>query len=412
MLKAIIFDMDGVIIDSEPQHARAALQVLQKHNAPADLAYCMRFIGSSTKNMAENCVRDFHLSLSPEQLLSEMNEAKQKLVQEEGYLPVKGVQSLIASLHKAGYLLAVASSSSQREIQQAVKALGLQKYFHKLISSSSVSRPKPAPDTFLLALERLGVSPKETLIIEDSDFGAEAAASAGVTCIGYLNTHSGNQSLQKAAVIVSSFEGLEPSFFSNVLKRSQGEPVVIADTRRLIIREITERDIPEIYRIYQDPAVRQYIDNIEDYLEEEMEKQRAYIQNVYSFYGYGLWGVYSKTSHKLIGRCGIENQVIDNREEIALSYLLDKEHWGYGYALECCRAVFRYAAEELGIERIVALIRKDNIRSLHTAQKLDMKPEKEVLYKGQQHILYVKEHLCTGLLCRAGQSESVNTNFP
>lgn len=390
MLKAIIFDMDGVIIDSEPQHARAALQVLTDYGVSTDLEYCYSFIGSSTAEMAKTCVRQFHMSVSPEQLLAEINQAKAKLVRKEGYTPLPGVKELIQQLYKEGIALAIASSSSLAEIQHVVKTLGIQKYFDKLVSTAQVARPKPAPDIFHLTLAKLGVSPREALVIEDSQLGTEAAAAAGLTTVGYLNVNSGNQALEKAFVLLTSFQDLKPVFFENVLKRSHGEPITIANTRRLIIRELSEEDIPQIYQIYSDPQIRQYIDNIDDYLEAEMEKQRAYIRNVYSFYGYGLWGVFSKTSRQLIGRCGIENQVIDGREEIALSYLLDSQHWGYGYAIECCNAALLYANQELDIHRIVALIDQTNVRSLHTAQNLGMKPEKEVIDQGKKYTLYVK----------------------
>ena len=119
-----------------------------------------------------------------------------------------------------------------------------------------------------------------------------------------------------------------------------------------------------------------------------MEKQKAYIKNVYAFYGYGLWGVFSKTTGKIIGRCGIENHMVDGQEEIMLSYLLDSQHWGYGYALECCHAVLEYVREELDIHRVVAVIDVSNSRSIKTAQKLGMECEKDFVYNGRNAHLY------------------------
>lgn len=391
MLKAIIFNMDGVIIDSEPQHARAALQVFEQNGVQTDLDYCTSFIGSSTKHMAEVSIKKFHMDISVEELLKQNNQAKADLAAKEGYMPISGIQTLLEELHRHNIRLALASSSSRREIDNVVKALGISKYFDKLISGSHMDHPKPAPDIFQLTLEKLGVSPKEALVIEDSENGTEAATAAGITTIGYLNPHSGNQSLSKAAVIVSSFEGLDTAFFENVLRRSQGEPVIIANTKRLIIRELSTDDVENMYQIYRDPQIREFVDNIDDYKQAEKDKLNAYIKNVYSFYGYGLWGVFSKTTHGLIGRCGIENQIIDGREEIMLSYLLDSQHWGYGYAIECCKAVLLYARDELAIERVVAVIDKRNTRSIHTAIKLGMKPEKELVYQNRDSILYVKK---------------------
>ena len=388
MLKAVIFDMDGVIIDSEPQHARAALRVLNRHGANADYDYCSSFIGSSTKVFTQDIMKRFPLSISLEDLLEEMNLEKKKILKEEGYAIIEGITDLIKKLYHAGIRLAIASSSSPTEIENTVKALHIKKYFTKLISCAHVEHPKPAPDSFLLALKELGVSPQETVVVEDSCFGSQAAKAAGIPCVGYLNPHSGNQDLSAANVLLESFVGIDERFFHNILCRSLGKPVMIADTKRLFIRELEPKDIKEIYQIYKDPDIRQYIPDIDDYLEEEMKKQEAYIKNVYSFYGYGMWGIFSKTSKKLIGKCGIENLEVDGKNEIVLSYLLDTNHWGYGYALECCRAVFTYTKEELDIKRIVAVIDKKNTRSQNTAKNLGMTIEKEIPYKGHDCYLY------------------------
>lgn len=388
MVKAVIFDMDGVIIDSEPQHARAALRIFSRYGIDVDENYLAKYIGSSTKRMAEEMVDQFQLSVTPEELLKELNEEKRVVLKEEGYQVLPGVIELIKSLHHAGIRLAIASSSSPAEIEHTAKTLGIKKYFDKLVSSSHVPNPKPAPDTFELALKELGASPKETMIIEDSGYGCQAAKAAGVVCVGYVNPHSGKQDLSSADVLLESFEGIDLRFFDNVLHRSLGVPVTIASTKRLIIRELATEDIKEIYAMYEDPDVRRFIPDIDDYLDVEMEKQAAYIRNVYSFYGYGIWGVYSKTSKKLIGKCGIENQMVDGKEEITLSYLLDSKYWGYGYAIECCKAVFAYAKSQLDITRIVAVIDSKNTRSINTAKNLDMTFEKEISYKNRTCLLY------------------------
>lgn len=388
MLKAIIFDMDGVIIDSEPQHEKAALRVFSRYGLDVDEKYHAKYIGSSTRKMAEETIAQFQLSVSTEQLLEELNHEKKVVLQEEGYQPLPGIVDLIKKLYREGIRLAIASSSSPSEIEHAAKALGVKKYFDKFISSAHVQNPKPAPDTFLKALKELGVSPKETVIIEDSCNGCLAAKAAKTACVGYVNPHSGSQDLSRADVLLESFEGIDKRFFTHILQRSQGLPVTIANTRRLIIRELTTEDTKEIYKMYRDPDIRRFIPEIDDYLEIEMEKQAAYIRNVYSFYGFGIWGVYSKTSGNLIGKCGIENQMIDGKEEISLSYLLDSKYWGYGYAIECGRAVFSYAASQLDITRIVAVIDEKNTRSIHTAQNLNMIFEKEIMHKNRKCLLY------------------------
>ena len=104
---------------------------------------------------------------------------------------------------------------------------------------------------FYFALKELGVSPQETVVVEDSCFGSQAAKAAGIPCVGYLNPHSGNQDLSAANVLLESFVGIDERFFHNILCRSLGKPVMIADTKRLFIRELEPKDIKEIYQIYK-----------------------------------------------------------------------------------------------------------------------------------------------------------------
>ena len=112
MLKAVIFDMDGVIINSEPGHAKAALEVLRKYNVDTDASYCKGFIGSSTKSMCEDAIKRFGMDITAEELLAGINRAKKELVLKEGYPVIDGITELVKRLYKAGYKLAVASSSS------------------------------------------------------------------------------------------------------------------------------------------------------------------------------------------------------------------------------------------------------------------------------------------------------------
>lgn len=324
-------------------------------------------------------------------IIFDMNEViVNRTPDQDEYKPVAGIQTLLEELHKNQIRLAVTSFSSHREIEGITRSFGLQKYFDKLFYAPEGTAPFPSPDFFLYAVEKMGLSLREVLVVSASQEGILAADAAGIASVGYYNALAGDQPLDKAAVVVGSLEDLDTMFFENVLRRSLGEPVTIANTRRLIIRELAENDIEDMYQIYQDPQVKIYIDNIDDYKEAEANKLRAYIKNVYSFYGYGLWGVFSKTTKGLIGRCGIENHMIDGKDEIMLSYILDSQHWGYGYALECCKAVLSYAKDELGIERVVAVIDKKNQRSINTVTKLGMTPEKEIQYQNRDSILFAK----------------------
>lgn len=389
MLKAVIFDMDGVIIDSEPLHLLSTQRTLSAYNVDLPMDYLYQFVGSTTANMFETIRSDYQLSVDLNELIELDSKNCKAIYEEKGMIPVDGIQELIKSLYNHGIKLAVASSSPLKRIEAVTKKFGIQKYFTKLISGTTVANPKPAPDIFLETLKQLGVNKKEAVIIEDSKNGTLAAKAADIACIGFINPSSGNQDLYAATAATDSLRALNYKYISDILNRANKIPLTIKETKRLIIRELSVDDVPKLYQIYQNKEVQQYIEKLDEYLEIEIEKQKAYIKNVYSFYGYGLWGVFEKGTNTLIGRCGIQNQTIDKRPEIELSYLLDREHWGCGYAIECCKAVLDYATNELNMNRIVAAIAKENVRSINVAKKLGMKMEKEIFYHGFPCYLYV-----------------------
>lgn len=389
MLKAVIFDMDGVLIDSEPLHTKAVIMAMAKYNTSLTEEYCMKFIGSTARHMLETIQREYMLSAPIEELMEANNSAIKELLAREGYPVIPYAKELIQDLASNGIKIAIASSSPMEDIKDTVNNLNLSSYISAVVSGTEVSSPKPAPDIFVRTADLLGVDASECVVIEDSYNGVTAAGAAGMTIIGFLNPNSGTQDLSQVNFVIEGFEEINTKFIVQIYQRSNNEAVTIATTERLIIRELTIDDIKTMYHIYQSPEVRQFVDDIDDYLNVEIEKHKAYIKNVYSFYGYGYWGVFSKTTGELIGRCGIQNNEIDGKTEIELGYLLDINYWGFGYAIECTQSVVDYAFNELGIPRIVAVIDKINYRSRRVADKIGMKIEKSIEYHKRDCYLYV-----------------------
>lgn len=372
MLKAVIFDMDGVIIDSEPMHARAALLAFEKYSKAITLEYVTSFIGSTTYYMCKKAAEDFHLNVSLEELLQENNQMKAYLLKTEGHTVIPYIIELMRDLHHNGIKLIIASSSSCEEIEEVIEALSISQYLDGYVSGTTVARPKPAPDIFLAAAKALITAPEECIVIEDSCNGVHAAYDAGITCVGFRNPNSGNQDLSKAALLVEGFEEVNYAFLKNFYN-SIHTSKLITKTDKFIIRELAESDIPALFEIYQQPGIRQFTEGITQNLETEKEKHKAYIKNIYHFYGYGLWGVFLEDSQKLIGRCGIEFKMLDGEEIYELGYLIRQEYQGMGYAFEFVHEVIHYCFQELQIPRIVAVIYKENIRSISLARRLGLK---------------------------------------
>lgn len=387
MLKAVIFDMDGVIVDSEPLHAEAAQITMKDYGIQLPVSYFLNFVGSTTRHMYDVIISEYKLSITADELLEKNKFYCKKLYEERGRTPVDGAIELIKELSSHGLKLAIASSSTPEQIQVVVDEFGLSSYFTCLASGAALGKPKPNPDVFLEALRLLEVNADEAIVIEDSNNGVLAANNASIACVGFLNPHSGKQDLYSAAAATDSLSALTTEYLSQVLDRFHGIPLTIGTTNRLILRELTMEDIKDLHQIYQNKDICQYVPSMAS-LEEELEKHAAYIQNVYPFYGYGLWGIFSTKNNILIGRAGIQNQTIDGQDELELCYLVANEYQNQGYATEAGRKIIDFAIKELDAPRLVAVIAKGNDTSCQVAKKLGMAYEKDVTYQGFDCYLY------------------------
>ncbi len=388
MLKAVLFDMDGVIIDSEPQHARAAVLALKKFNINISIDYAYQFIGTTTYHMCRKIIEDFSMNITPEELLKANEVAKDQLTQTEGYITIPYIVDLMKDLHSHGIKMMIASSSSGTSIQDVMRHLGIEDILDGYISGTTVAHPKPAPDIFLAAASKLGVAPSECLVIEDSYNGVTAAAAAGIPAIGFLNPNSGKQDLSKAAILIEGFDEVDYAFLDKVYQHAYMQPATILTTERLILRELSIEDMDPLNNICSKAGVREYVMDFSDHLIEEKRKHEAYIKNIYHFYGFGLWGVFLKESNQLIGRCGIEYKIVGQEPSYELGYLIDTEYRRMGYAKEAVLATIRYGFQKLGMDKIVTVIDKENYPSRLLAEKIGMSLCGEIMRNQRDYVTY------------------------
>lgn len=208
-MKAVIFDMDGVIIDSEPLHAIADNMILEKSGITVPEGYFERFAGWTNQSMWEEIKKEYHLPLSLEMIAGLQLPLKIDLLLKGDYSPIPGIIDLMEELKKKGLPVAIASSSPVEFIEAVMDKLELRVYIKFWLSGEQVEKSKPEPDIFLKVAELLDVDPAECLVIEDSASGIAAAKKAGMRCIGYRNLNSGNQDLSGADVVVDSIEEID-----------------------------------------------------------------------------------------------------------------------------------------------------------------------------------------------------------
>jgi ribosomal-protein-alanine N-acetyltransferase len=155
----------------------------------------------------------------------------------------------------------------------------------------------------------------------------------------------------------------------------------VLETKRLILRHFTPEDAADNYRIYTDPQNMRFMGRQPDSVEFERHHIQKHIANYYDKHGFGLWGVVLKENNQLIGRCGLLYQQIEGKQELEVTYLIDKHYWGKGLATEAARETLRLGFEKHKFPRIIAVINPVNVASIRVAEKIGMKYERDVRYK-------------------------------
>lgn len=211
MIKAFIFDMDGVIIDSEPDHIEFEQEIFKKLGLDISREEHMSFIGSTSHYMWDTLRVKYKLPYTLEQLVEQDRDTyyKHLISSPSAVKSIDGVIDFIKKLRAEGFKLAVASSSPLEVIETVINILNVSSYFDVIVTGDYVSRSKPAPDIFLYASEKLKVTSNMCVVVEDSHNGVCAAKHAGMKCIGFRNPNSGNQDLSKADMIIDSFEKVD-----------------------------------------------------------------------------------------------------------------------------------------------------------------------------------------------------------
>ena len=202
MLKAVLFDLDGTIIDSEPLHTEAVLRLLRDRSVDLKASDLDRFIGISSSVMWREMRERFGFAESVEALKELQHRANVEMLEDSESILIPGVLPLLRDLRDRGIRTAVASSSTREYIETVLSKYELDSLFDVVVSGEEVPRGKPRPDVFLRAAELLGVEPGSCVVIEDSDNGLTAAREAGIRSIGFRNPNSGRQALSLADRIV------------------------------------------------------------------------------------------------------------------------------------------------------------------------------------------------------------------
>jgi beta-phosphoglucomutase family hydrolase len=207
LIRAVIFDMDGVIVESESAHVEAEKQVLLKHGISISADELHEYAGTTAKAMFTDLIRKYKLKVEVESILLEKEQILFEFLEEDAE-PTKGIMELLLRLKERNVKLCIGSSSPMKQIEYILKKLNIGCLFDYAVGSDNILHSKPDPEIFLKAAAGLGLKPQECLVVEDAKLGVEAAKRAGMRCIGYKNPSSGHQDLSKADIVINSFSQL------------------------------------------------------------------------------------------------------------------------------------------------------------------------------------------------------------
>lgn len=196
MIKAVVFDMDGVMIDSEWIYKKACQNILKKYGKEATEELFQAQMGRSMEEAQQIIVEMAGLKIEPEKIGKEYINEYLRL-SEELLKPNPGLYDLINFL-KNKVSLAVASSTQQNVVEKILERFGIEKVFSAITGGDKVKRSKPYPEIYTMTSIKLGVQPANCIVIEDSPAGIESAKKAGMTVFALKTEHNSNMDVSNA----------------------------------------------------------------------------------------------------------------------------------------------------------------------------------------------------------------------
>jgi len=213
MIKAIIFDMDGVIINSEATWIKVVDNIFAGYGYEYTKEFHKMIFGS---NAARIMRQNLDIRDSEAEIGKKIIEKFIYLIKNEGVKEIPGIYQLLDKAKK-NFVLAIASSTPKNGIELILDTLGIKDYFSVIVSGYDVKNPKPHPDIYLAAAEKLKLKPEECIAIEDSPNGVKAAKNAGMKCIALKNKYADDTELKKsgADMLVSSLDEITDKLLKN-----------------------------------------------------------------------------------------------------------------------------------------------------------------------------------------------------
>lgn len=208
---AVIFDIDGVLVDSYEAHYRSWHRLAVENGRAYSEAEFAKGFGRTSREIIAETWGDMSLTDDQVRQLDERKEAIYRDLIQHDFPAMPGARGLIRALHDAGFLLAVGSSGPPENVDLAVELLGITPLLQAMVSGRDVTKGKPHPEVFLKAAERMRADPERCIVIEDAAAGVQAAHAGGMKCVGLVSTGRTPDELAAADLVIARLDQLSPT---------------------------------------------------------------------------------------------------------------------------------------------------------------------------------------------------------
>lgn len=208
-LKAILFDMDGTLVDSESVHFTCWNEVLAPYNVRyEEAAFCQQFSGQPTLVAAQNVIKDYQLAAIPEDLVQAKYDAFEQYVKSNLPPLMPFSEEVLKAVKNSGLKMALVTGSARHEAIPILKGYGFYNYFDCIVTKDDVTEPKPAAEPYQRALKQIGITALEAIAIEDTHTGVTSASNAGVAVMAIANQHTLDHDFSKATQCFDNLQAL------------------------------------------------------------------------------------------------------------------------------------------------------------------------------------------------------------
>ena len=238
------------------------------------------------------------------------------------------------------------------------------------ISTDSIAKPNIVPETrgIYFAMKNAQYKPQDGLIIISAANFNESLLASGLTTIVY-DKNLGSGLPYGIDLIVDSFEDIDTEFLIRLFKHKNKIPCKIAETKRTVIRELCDEDINEVIKISREEHILKFVEDGRVPEEEQKEKLLAYIANIYSFYDYGIWGIFDRADGSLIGLISLDLLTSTDEVRYETGFFIRRERLGQGFAKEAIEMVIDYAGNKLSASKLIAVTDYENMPARSLLEK-------------------------------------------